>query len=744
MYIKNCRDSRKFNHCSRLDIVHILKTRASKSATFHILNVGGNLKQGHDMKRSLFILHIIIFTMMSCENIRLKYPGLEIQNTEDNYFGITVSDPYRILENDTSSVTIEWLKAEKKLTTEYFDELDCTNEIQTRLMQFSKRPDYWLPTKKSGKYFYYYKDSTLKKRVYCCSEQLNVAPKVLINTIELFQDENIRIAGGIRVSDNAKYLAFKTSQGGEDWNTIHVMNIETKKLLPDKLKNVKYSDISWSSDGFYYCRYDNQKVNEDKNIVLKNHRVYYHKLGESQLQDNLVFENSKEPLNTFLIQVMPEGQYLFIKEEDIEGNERIYFKNLDPKDNSFTKLIDFDEFDYSISGILDDEILIRTNKNAPNNKLIAIDTKNIVPENWRTIIEEKENLLRSISHIGGKIVALYMIDACAEMDVLNKDGSFVHKIPLPSKGWSDGFSGSLNDTEALFSFSSFTYPYVNYKYDIATNEIEIFNYDSLDSFNPEQFITKQVFFESKDSTIIPMFITHKKGIKLNGNNPTYIYAYGGFNISQTPQFNSSIIPFLEKGGVYVVPNLRGGGEYGENWHKAGTKLNKQNVFDDFISATEWLIMNNYTNPRKITIAGRSNGGLLVGAVITQRPELFKVAIPEIGVMDMLRYHKFTIGMSWAGDYGTSDESKEMFEYLYNYSPYHNIKSGVQYPATLIVTGSYDDRVIPAHSYKFAAAMQASGTKEPVLLYVMDKKGHEAFMPEYDRWAFIMKHLEIKW
>ena len=696
------------------------------------------------MRIRLFIIPIIILTVVSCENIRLKYPKLEIQKTENNYFGIIVSDPSRILENDTLGVTIDWLKAEKKLTTEYFDDLDNKNEIKKRLTLLSKRQSYWLPTKKSGKYFYYYKDSTFKKRVYCYSEQLNAVPKVLVNTIELFQDENIRIGGGIRVSENAKYLAFKTSQGGVDWNTIHVMNIETKKLLPDKLKNVKYSDISWSGDGFYYCRYDNLEVNADKNIVLKNHRVYYHKLGELQSQDNLVFENSKEPLNTFLIQIMPEGKYLFIKEEDIEGDERIYFKNLDPKYNSFTKLIDFDEYDYSISGILNGNILIRTNKNAPNNKLIAIDTKNINSKNWKTIIEEKENLLRSISVAGGKIVALYMVDVCAEMHVLNKDGSFVHKIPLPSKGWSDGFCGSLDDTEALFSFSSFTYPYINYKYDIATNKIEILNYDSLDSFNPEQFITKQVFFESKDNTMIPMFITHKKGIMLNGNNPTYIYAYGGFNISQTPQFNSSIIPFLEKGGVYVVPNLRGGGEYGKNWHKAGTKLNKQNVFDDFISATEWLITNNYTNSRKIAIAGRSNGGLLVGAVITQRPELFKVAIPEIGIMDMLRYHKFTIGMSWAGDYGTSDESKEMFEYLYSYSPYHNIKLDMQYPATLIVTGSYDDRVVPAHSYKFAAAMQASGTKEHVLLYVMDKKGHEAFMPEYDRWAFIMKHLEMRW
>lgn len=693
--------------------------------------------------RITLILLILLFAIISCRNNNLIYPYLEDGNTIDIYFGVTVPDPYRELENDSSEITVGWLKAQNELTKSYFGELDYKEEVRSELSKFSNQPSYWLPQKKAGKYFYYYQDSTFKKRVYCFSEKPNNSPTVLINTLDLFENKNIRISGGIRVSDDGQYLAFMTSRGGEDWNEIHVFNIETKKLLSDRLENVKYSDISWADDGFYYCRYDNVDKNKNDQSQLINHKVYYHRIGESQSQDKLIFENRNEPYNTFLTQTMPEGKYLFLIEEDTKGDECIYFKGLSPENKRFRKIIDFDVNSYSIAGIMDESILIRTNRDAPNNKLIAIDTKNADIKNAKTIIEEKENLLRSVSLADDKIIALYMVDACADILVLNKNGSEINKIPLPSKGWSDGITSSNNDNEVLFSFSSYTYPYINYRYDINTNKIEILNFDSPDSYNPEKFITKQVFISGKDSTLIPMFITHKRGITLNGNNPAYIFAYGGFNISQTPQFQHDIIPFLERGGIYVVPNLRGGGEYGEKWHKAGTKMNKQNVFDDFIAATEWLIANKYTNPEKIAIGGRSNGGLLVGAVITQRPELFKVAISVAGVFDMLRYQKFTIGMYWAGDYGTSDESKEMFEYLLAYSPYHNIQSGVKYPATLIVTGNYDDRVIPAHSYKYAAALQASDTEENVLLYIMDKKGHEAYMPEDDKWAFIMKHLNMR-
>jgi prolyl oligopeptidase len=668
----------------------------------------------------------------------LSYPRIETQIVTDNYYDTLISDPYRILENDTSEITINWLKSEQQLTTNYFKGLEPLKKgVNERIRQLSNQPEYWLPLVKAGKYFYYYKDSTFKERVFGYSSQINVKPEILVDINKLFEDKNLKNAGGLRISGDAKYLAFKISRGEEDWNMIYVMDIETKKLLPDLIENVKFSEIAWYGKGFYYSRYDNRTNNND---ILKNHKVYYHKLGDLQLQDKLVYENPKEPLNTFEARVMDNEYSLFIFEENDEGETRILYKNLHIDSSSFIKLTEFDKYDYSYSGMLDGKFMLRTNKDAPENKLIAINPENPKPENWETIIPDKEKLLRHV--IGEKIIALYMVDACAEMYVFDKSGKQIQQIPLPSKGWTDACLPGTADSIALITFSSYTYPYVNYKYNIETNKLYIINYGNTNSFNPEQYITKQEFFSSKDGTIVPMFITHKKEINLDGKNPTYIYAYGGFNISQTPEYNVAIIPFLEKGGVYVVVNVRGGGEYGENWHNAGTKLNKQNVFDDFIAATEWLICHNYTNPKKIAISGRSNGGLLVGAVITQHPELFKVAIAEMGVMDMLRYQKFTIGNSWSGDYGTSNESKEMFKYLLGYSPYHNVKQGVKYPSILIVTGNYDDRVVPLHSYKFAAAMQSSETKNPVLLYIMGKKGHGAYMPETDRWAFVMKLLDV--
>ena len=434
---------------------------------------------------------------------------MKASETEDDYFGVTVSDPYRILENDSSKITIEWLKAENKLTDNYINKLDYRDSIRSELARFSKQPAYWLPHKKAGKYFYYYQDSTFRKRVFCYSEQPNTALKVLVNPLVLFKDENIQIAGGIRVSEDGKFLAFKTSQGGEDWNTIYVMNIETGELLPDKIENVKFSDISWAEDGFYYCRYDNFKKKE--NTQLTNHKVYYHKVGTLTSQDKLIFQNSEEKYNTFLTQIMPEGKYLFIYEEDINGNERIYYKDLDPADNQIKKIVDFDDYNYHVSGIMDDKILIRTNRHAPNNKLIAIDAKNPDMNNFSTIIKGKDNLLRSVSLAGGKIIALYMVDVCADIHVMDKNGSQIKSIPLPSKGWSDGIVSSNNDDEVLFSFSSYTYPYINYRYDISTNEIEILNFDSPSSFNPEQFITEQVFFHGERQHINSYVYYQQKG-----------------------------------------------------------------------------------------------------------------------------------------------------------------------------------------------------------------------------------------
>jgi prolyl oligopeptidase len=690
-----------------------------------------------------FIPIVLAATLTCCKlSQKPNYPIIEPQQINDNYFGVTVQDPFRVLETDSAKITIDWKNEEAKLTDEYFKNIPFKNEIEQRIAKISNRSNYGFPFKKQGIYYFYYQDSIYKTRVFCRARNPFGKPEVLVNPNNF--STGTQIYDGIRFSQDGKYLSYQTSIGGSDWTKIFVLDLKTKQLLPDSLFHVKYSDVSWAGHGFYYCRYDINDVDLRTSSVLKYHKVYYHEIGNPQKNDKLVMQNKTDPMVSYFTQTFDDEKYLFVYEEKDNVGTSLYFKDLQIKDAPFVRIVGNYQYYFHISGVLNGKIIAQTNFNAPFNKLIAIDPQNPGESNWTTLIGEKGILLRSAMLAAGKIFVLYMENACARLFIYNPDGTFLKEVNLPTKGWVEAIESKYDDSEILLLFSSFAYPWITYNYDISKNKLEVVSGDLTYSFNPDQYVTDQVFIKSKDSTQVPMFITHKKGISFNSKNPTYIYAYGGFNQNETPKFDPTLIPFLENGGIYVVCNLRGGGEFGKEWHEAGTRMKKKNSFDDFISATEWLIKNKYTNPQKIAISGRSNGGLLIGSVMTQRPELFKVAIPEFGVLDMLRYQKFTIGQSWAGDYGTSEESKEMFEYLYSYSPYHNIKVGTKYPVTLVVTGDYDDRVVPAHSYKFTAQLQhAADGRNPIFLYILHNKGHDSYIPPSDRWAFVMKYLGMK-
>lgn len=527
------------------------------------------------------------------------------------------------------------------------------------------------------------------------------------------------------VSNNGKYAAFSVSKAGSDWKEYYVMELPSGKILNDTLKWIKFSSAAWLGDGFFYTRYD--EPNKESAFSGKNEfaKVYYHRIGTPQSEDFLVYSDDKNPLNSFYAGTTEDESFVYMSESVSTSGNALYIKK--SNDKNFIKIADGFEYDYDVIDNNNEILLVLTNDNAPKGRLIAIDTKNPQRKNWKDILPEKNDVLESVTICNNLLVAKYMKDVQSRLEVYDLDGNFKHEIKLPGVGIVGGFNAKRNEAIAFFSFSTFTAPTSIYKYDIDKNEVSLYKKPEI-KFNSEDYETKQIFYTSKDGTKVPMFITYKKGIKLDGNNPTLLYGYGGFNISVTPSFSVSRAVFMEQGGIYAVANIRGGGEYGKEWHKAGTQLQKQNVFDDFIAAAEYLINEKYTSPEKLAIEGRSNGGLLIGAVMTQRPDLFKVALPGVGVLDMLRYHKFTIGYAWATDYGTSDEVIH-FKNLIKYSPLHNVKEGINYPATLITTGDHDDRVVPAHSFKFAATLQEKhkGTN-PVLIRIDVNAGHGAGKP----------------
>lgn len=687
----------------------------------------------------------MIFSV-SCNRSKFKYPETRKDSVVNNYFGTKVPDPYRWLENDTSPETKKWVKAENEVTFSYLNKIPFRKKIIDRLTEIYNYEKYSTPFKQDSKYFYYKNDGLQNQSVLYMLDKLDGEPKVLLDPNTLSKEGTTALSDA-EVSKDAKYLAYAVSVSGSDWNEIFVKEIESGKKLDDDLKWVKFSTISWYKDGFFYSRFPEAKENQKLTNANQNSRVYYHKIGTPQKQDVLIYENPKTPNRMFGASATDDGEFLILTESETTSGNGLYIKDLKKENSPFVKIADGFKYNYNVIDHVGDKILILTNENAPHYKLIALDANNF---SKRTdLIPEKPEVLTGCSVGGGKISATYMQDAYSKVMFFSYNGKPEGELKLPGIGFFGGFSSQKDDKIGFYSYTSFTVPTIIYKYDFSTGESVIYREPKIKGIDFNQYTTEQVFFNSPDGAKIPMFIVYKKGMKLDGYNPTLLYGYGGFNISLTPSFNVLRMLWLENGGIYASVNLRGGGEYGEDWHKAGTLQNKQNVFNDFIAAAEFLIAKKYTTPARLAIEGGSNGGLLIGAVTNQRPELFKVAVPHVGVMDMLRYQYFTIGRAWSSDYGLSEDSA-MFSVLYKYSPLHNIKENIEYPAVLVLTGDHDDRVVPAHSFKYTATLQEKYKgQNPVMIRVETMAGHGAGKPTSkkieeaaDVWAFIYDNMGI--
>ncbi|MEG5162639.1 prolyl oligopeptidase family serine peptidase [Microcoleus sp. AT3-A2] len=689
----------------------------------------------------------------------LSYPTTRKIDQTDDYHGVKVPDPYRWLENPDSEETQAWVEAQNAVTFAYLNEIPAREKIKQRLTQLWDYEKYGIPFKEGSRYFYYKNDGLQNQSVLYTLTSLESEPKVLIDPNTLSEDGTVAL-GGLAISEDGKYMAYGLSTSGSDWQEWKVREVATGEDLSDHLKWIKFSGASWTHDGkgFFYSRYDepNEKSkHEDVNYYQK---LFYHQIGTPQSEDVLIYERPDQKEWGFSGGVTEDGRYLIVSVwQGTETKNLIFYKDLTAPKSTVVELISEFEAEYSFIDNEGSLFWFQTDLNAPLGRVIAIDTKNPPPsslagdesqEKFTEIIPEAAETLGGIGLLNNQFVASYLKDAYTQIKIFNLDGSFVREVALPGIGSAGGFSGKRHDTETFYAYTSFTAPNTIYRYNMVTDESTIYRQPNVD-FNPDDYETKQVFYPSKDGTQVPMFITHKKGLQFDGNNPTYLYGYGGFGISLTPSFSVSRIVWLEMGGVYATACLRGGGEYGESWHEAGKKLNKQNVFDDFIAGAEWLIENKYTKPAKLAIAGGSNGGLLVGACMTQRPELFGAALPAVGVMDMLRFHKFTIGWAWTSEYG-SPENPEEFSTIHGYSPLHNLKPGTAYPATMITTADHDDRVVPAHSFKFASALQETHAGEkPVLIRIETKAGHGGGKPTAkvieelaDEWAFLVRELAI--
>ncbi len=705
--------------------------------------------------KTLVIIASITASMaiMSCKNNtlvqeKINYPVTNKVAQTDDYFGTQVADPYRWLENDTSAETAAWVKAENKVTSDYLAKIPFRDQIHKRLEALWDFPKLTVPFKKGEWIFFEKNEGMQNQSVIYVQQGITGEPRLLIDPNTLSADGTVAV-GDLSVSHDGKYLAYSINKAGSDWSEYDVLDVATGKNLPDKIEWVKFSGASWQGDGFYYSRYDAPSKGKELSNRNEYHKVYFHKIGTSQSEDKLIFENRNFPLRNYYAMTTEDEHFLILSESEGTSGNSLFCKDLTKPGAQFVKIAPGYENEYFVVDNLGDNLLVLTNENAPNRKLVLIDPKSPAAKNRKDIIPEKEEVLESVVLAGNQMFAQYMKDATNRIYAYDMEGKLLQEVQLPGLGTLEGFNGEKTDNTVFYGFTSFTFPTSIFTYDVTKNASAEFFKPKLD-FDASVYETKQVFYESKDKTKIPMFIVHKKGLKLDGTNPVLLYAYGGFNISLTPGFSVSRLVFLENGGVYCMPNLRGGGEYGEKWHEAGTKLNKQNVFDDFITAAEYLIREKYTTPEKLAISGGSNGGLLIGACMTQRPDLFKVCLPAVGVMDMLRYHKFTIGWAWAGDYGTSDDSTQ-FPNLYSYSPLHNIKDSVCYPATLITTADHDDRVVPAHSFKFAATLQAKqGCNNPVLIRIETKAGHGSGKPTSkiieeaaDIYSFLFYNMGIK-
>jgi prolyl oligopeptidase len=677
----------------------------------------------------------------------LPYPKPKTVEQVDDYHGVKVADPYRWLEDTDSADTHAWVEAENKVTFGYLEQIPYRKAIRDRMMKLWNFERFTVPQQQGGRYFYQHNNGLQNQNVLLVAEALTAEPRQLLDPNTLSSDGTVALAGEA-VTDDGKLLAYGTAASGSDWEEWHVRDVDTGKDLPDLIKWVKFSGASWSKDGkgFYYSRYDEPKGTalRDANYFQK---LYYHKLGTAQSEDKLIYERPDNKELGFGGSVTNDGHYLVIFVwQGTSPKNRLYYKDLTKSDSEVVKLLDDFDAEYRFIDNDGPVFWIRTDRDAPRGKLIAIDTQHPEKANWKTVVEQGADKLEDVNVVDNLFLIGYLKDAKTEVRVHDLHGKFLRNVDLPGIGTAAGFGGKRKDKETFYSFTSFISPTTIYRYDPETGKSSIFKQPKVD-FDATKYETRQVFYNSKDGTRIPMFLTYKKGLKLDGQNPTLLYAYGGFDISLTPGFSIPTVVWLEMGGIYAQPNLRGGGEYGEDWHLAGTKAKKQNVFDDFIAAAEWLIANKYTSTPKLAIRGGSNGGLLIGAMLTQRPDLFGATLPLVGVMDMLRFQKFTIGWAWTSDYGSSDNADD-FKSLYAYSPLHNLKPGTKYPPTLIATADHDDRVVPGHSFKFAATMQADqGGTAPVLIRIETKAGHGAGKPiskvidqTADEWSFVAHNL----
>ena len=704
------------------------------------------------MNRNLLFV-MALSSALSASAQKLHYPQAPQDGTVDTYFGVQVPDPYRPLENDTAAATAQWVEAESQLTQNYLKRIPFRDKLLKRLQQVSNygkvsQPS-WNPQLK--KWFFSKNNGLQNQSVIYTMNKLGDEKNA-----KLFLDPNTLSTDGtvalqrISISHDGRYAAYSISRSGSDWQEFYVMDVKTGKLLDDHILWAKFSIAAWKGDGFYYSAYDAPE--EQHAYTSKNscHKIYYHKIGTPQSQDVLFYMNPAHPMRFYGVSVNEEETMMWLEESGDGAGSTVYVRDLRKPDSQFMQMTSDMDCQYALVGTMGDKMYYLTNYKAPKYRLMVANIHNPGIDDWQEVVPEQDYVLEDVTMADGKLILSYTQDAYSHAYVYSLDGKKLQDIKLPGVG-SASFGGRKDIKDVFFTFSSFTTPNTVYKYDIAQNKSTLYSAPKV-NFNQKDYVSEQIFFESKDGTRVPMFITYKKGLKRNGKNAVYLYGYGGFNISLPPYFSASRIPFLEKGGIYAQVNLRGGSEYGEKWHQAGTKMQKQNVFDDFIAAGEYLIAQKYTSKDYLAIVGGSNGGLLVGACMTQRPDLFKVCIPQVGVMDMLRYHKFTIGWNWAADYGTSADSKEMFQYLKGYSPLHNLKKGVHYPATMVTTADHDDRVVPAHSFKFAATLQADNASDnPMLIRIDTKAGHGGGKPlskqleeQADIYGFILYNMGLKY
>ena len=687
-----------------------------------------------------------LFPYCKKEDVAMKYPVTKKVDQVDDYFGAKVADPYRWLEDDNAEEVKQWVKAENDATFGYLAKVPFREKIRKRLTDIYNYPRYSSPMR-AGEYYFFTKNEGLQNQaVIYVQKGLEGQPEVFIDPNALSADGTVRV-GLLSFSQDFRYVAVSRGEAGSDWSEIRVMEIATKSELPDRTQWVKFSGAAWLGDGYFYSGYDKPAPGEELKARNEFQKVFFHRLGDSQEKDALVYEDKEHPLRYLGLDVGEDKKFAYLSvSEGTSGNE-LYAKDLARKDAKFDLLVKGFANDSAVIDNVGDKVLVYTNVDAPNYRVVLVDPKAPAPDKWQTVILEKPDVLAGAGTAGGQLFCHYLKDANTKSYQHGLDGKLVREIELPALGTARGFGGWRDDKVVFYTFTSFTFPPTIYKYDIAAGKSEVFRRAEV-KFNPEDYETKEVFYASKDGTKVPMFIVHKKGLELDGKNPAFLTAYGGFNISMQPGFDPSTIILLENGGVYAEPGLRGGGEYGEAWHKAGMLLNKQNVFDDFIAAAEYLIGEKYTSKDFLAVEGGSNGGLLIGAAMTQRPDLFRVAFPAVGVMDMLRFHKFTVGWGWAVEYGSSDNEKD-FRNLLSFSPLHNIKAGACYPATMVTTADHDDRVVPAHSFKFAATLQeAQACAKPILIRIETRSGHgssnitKAIDLLTDQWSFMFHNMKI--